>query len=239
MLIIDLIHRSRDVKKGLKIKMKNYNFSLIMTTIVCLLPIILALIIYNDLPDRVVMQWDLQGNPNWSAPKAVAAFGIPVVFAIVNIITLLIIFNDPKRKNISDKLFAITIWILPLASLITVPLILFSAMEISLPINIIVFSFAGLIYILIGNYMPKCKQNYSVGIKIPWTLNDSENWNKTHRLGGFLWTIGGILFIIFGFLPLENNSWLIILLILIALLSFTPILYSYCLYKKNNSKESL
>ena len=54
----------------------------------------------------------------------------------------------------------------------------------------------GLVFIIIGNYLPKCKQNYTVGIKLPWTLNSEENWNKTHRLAGYVFMLCGIMQIV-------------------------------------------
>lgn len=212
-------------------------FVLFITTAVCLLPMVLALAVYNDLPDRVVMQWNLQGEPNWDAPKAYTAFGLPIFFAVINLITLGAIFLDPKRGNISDKLMSIVQWIVPIMSLILVPLILFAAMDATPPMKTIIpvlFTFGGLTFIVVGNYLPKCKQNYTVGIKVPWTLHDEDIWNKTHRLAGFLWIIGGILFITIGFLSLPNTLGLILIISLSALLAIVPILYSYLLYRKKN-----
>jgi uncharacterized membrane protein len=53
--------------------------------------------------------------------------------------------------------------------------------------------FVGMILIVIGNYMPKARQNYTIGIRLPWTLANEENWNRTHRIAGYLWLISGIL----------------------------------------------
>lgn len=65
-------------------------------------------------------------------------------------------------------------------------------MNIGLVVNILV----GAVFIIVGNYLPKNKQNYSVGIKLPWTLDDEENWNKTNRLSGYLFIISGFVFIV-------------------------------------------
>ena len=59
-------------------------------------------------------------------------------------------------------------------------------MDIGMLINILI----GVMFVIMGNYMHKIKQNYSVGIKLPWTLNSEENWNRTHRLGSWLFVIG-------------------------------------------------
>ena len=80
---------------------------------------------------------------------------------------------------------------------------------------------------IIGNYLPKCKQNYTVGIKTPWTLNNEEVWNKTHKISGYLWVIGGFIITISSFIGFES-----IMLVVLIIIAFVPIVYSYILYKK-------
>ena len=94
-------------------------------------------------------------------------------------------------------------------------------MEMMMPI------FIGLIFTVIGNYMPKCKQNYTIGIKIPWTLNNEENWNKTHRFAGFLWVVCGIAIMLTGFL---GNFWIFLPIALVMVI--VPVIYSYVLHRK-------
>ena len=74
--------------------------------------------------------------------------------------------------------------------------------------------------------MPKCKQNYTMGIKLPWTLADEEVWNKTHRLAGFLWTMGGIIIVATAFL----NS-IVLFFSVTALLVIIPTVYAFVIYK--------
>ncbi len=85
----------------------------------------------------------------------------------------------------------------------------------------------GILFMVVGNYIPKSKQSYTVGIKLPWTLASTENWNKTSRLAGKLWIVGGILFIINAFLLYSG-----VLFIVILLMAVIPAVYSFCLYKK-------
>ena len=68
----------------------------------------------------------------------------------------------------------------------------------------------GVLFMIIGNYLPKCKQNYTMGIKLPWTLDDEENWNRTHRFAGFLWVAGGVVIAINAFLKWE---WLFLVVV--------------------------
>lgn len=105
-----------------------------------------------------------------------------------------------------------------------------SAFNIEFNIGSICIAFMGLLFIIIGNYMPKTKQNYTIGLKIPWTLNDEANWNATHRFAGRLWVIGGILILPAAFLPITVLPWVLVVIIpLVAL----PVIYSGVYYKKN------
>ena len=88
----------------------------------------------------------------------------------------------------------------------------------------------GLLFVVIGNYLPKCKRNYTLGIKVKWTLANEENWNATHRFAGKVWVLGGLLMMIGGFLP--RGISLLIMIGAALLLGFVPMMYSYLYYKK-------
>jgi hypothetical protein len=92
----------------------------------------------------------------------------------------------------------------------------------------------GMLFVIIGNYLPKCKQSYTLGIKLPWTLNSEANWNATHRIGGKVWMLGGLLLTQCVFLP-KNLLGVVILLILPALV-LVPVVYSFVYYNRQEKK---
>jgi uncharacterized membrane protein len=81
-----------------------------------------------------------------------------------------------------------------------------------------------------GNYLPKCKQNRTIGIKLPWTLADEENWNATHRAGGKMMVVAGLLILLCIFLPTDIS--LIATLILTLALVIVISVYSYLYHRK-------
>lgn len=87
----------------------------------------------------------------------------------------------------------------------------------------------GILLIITGNYLPKCRQNYTAGIRLPWTLASEENWNRTHRLGGKTMVIAGIIIVVCSFVKV-NFAFLIIPIIAAVII---PAVYSYMLYRKN------
>ena len=90
----------------------------------------------------------------------------------------------------------------------------------------------GAMFVVIGNWLPKCAQTYTMGIKLPWTLDSEANWNATHRFGGKVWVLGGFVTMLSAF---YSNFWS--LLIIIVLMVIAPTVYSY-LYYRNHEKEN-
>jgi hypothetical protein len=104
------------------------------------------------------------------------------------------------------------------------------ALNWKLELKMLLFPMLGLCFIAMGNWMPKIKQNSTLGIKIKWTLYSEENWNKTHRFAGFVWVIGGVLFCLMGFVPGETLVFLLPLQIIV--LACVPTVYSWLLARK-------
>ncbi|MBR7074600.1 MAG: DUF1648 domain-containing protein [Oscillospiraceae bacterium] len=207
--------------------MKNKK-TLIITSLICLLPLLAGALVYSRLPEQVATHFDLQGNPDGWSSRAFAAFGLPGILLAVNLLLPFLLRADPKHKNMSGALVNITIWTVPLVSLLCSGLTLGRALGYDLRIEMVLPVFMGVLFILIGNYLPKTKQSYTMGIKLPWTLASEENWNRTHRLAGFLWVIGGAFFIVMSFI-----GWnFIAFLIPITLMVLVPTVYSYLLYRK-------
>ncbi|MCM1466919.1 MAG: SdpI family protein [Alistipes sp.] len=200
---------------------------LIITTLICLLPIVYGLKVYDALPDMVPTHWGADGEINGYSSKAFAVFGLPVFLAFLNVIVNVAVMADPKKVNHSEKMKAVVAWFIAVLSLIVVPVCLLAAQGISVNVSFIVPLIVGVIFLLVGNYLPKCKRNYTIGIKLPWTLDSDENWNRTHRLAGYVWTVGSLLFLLAALF----GKGLLMLPIMI-LMAVIPCVYSFILYRK-------
>ena len=208
--------------------MKAEKRTMILTTLVCLLPLIAGALVYNKLPESVPVHFDFNGEPNGWAGRAVAAFGMPSLMLAINLFLPFALNADPKRQNMSEALKNVVIWTIPVLSVICSGATLAKGLGYDVKIEVILPVFMGLLFVIIGNYLPKTKQSYTMGIKLPWTLNSEENWNRTHRLAGFLWVVGGLIFIAMSFI-----GWTLpVFLIVLAVMTLVPIGYSYMLYKK-------
>ncbi|MBR1566956.1 MAG: DUF1648 domain-containing protein [Oscillospiraceae bacterium] len=207
--------------------MKNKK-TLIITSLICLLPILVGALVYRRLPETVATHFDINGEPNGWSSRAFAVFGLPGILLAVNLLLPFLLRADPKHKNMSGALVNITLWTIPVLSLLCSGLTLGFALGYDTRIDKVLPVFIGLLFILIGNYLPKTKQSYTMGIKLPWTLASEENWNRTHRLAGFLWVLGGVFFMVMSFIGWSPIAFLIPL----AVMVFVPAVYSYLLYRQ-------
>lgn len=202
---------------------------LVLTTIVCLLPIVAGVILYPQLPDQIATHWGFDNEPDGWSGKAFAVFGLPGMMAALNLILPLALAADPKNQNMSPVLLKICLWIMPVVSVLCSAGTLAYALGYEVNIAQFVPALIGVLFIFIGNYLPKTKQSYTMGIKLPWTLNSEENWNRTHRLGGFLWVLGGVAFIVLSIFKWWN---LYVFFAILFVMVIVPSVYSYLLYRK-------
>lgn len=207
--------------------LKKYKWSVLLTSLITICPILIGLCLWNRLPDTIATHFGSNHTANGWSSKPFAVFGIPLIMLGIHLLCLWATVNDPKRKNIHDKIFKLILWIIPVMSLVVCNACYVIALGYSVDIGMIVQLMIGVLFIIIGNYMHKVKQNYTVGIKIPWTLYSEENWNRTHRLGAWLWILCGIVFVINSVLQRDT----VVLAAILALL-LVPMLYSFILYKK-------
>lgn len=207
--------------------MKNKKM-LIWTSLVCLIPILVGAAVYSRLPETMATHWNLNGEADGWSSRAFAVFGLPGILLAVNLFLPFALKADPKHENMSDKLVLISLWTIPLVSLLCSGLTLARGLGYEVRVERWVPIFMGVLFIVIGNYLPKTKQSYTMGIKLPWTLNSEENWNRTHRLAGFLWVLGGVYFIVMSFIGWSLPAFLLPLAVMILV----PTAYSYLLYKK-------
>ena len=204
---------------------------LIITSLIILIPIVIGLILWDKLPDQVPVHWNMSGEVDDYATKTQAVFLMPLVLVAFQWICVLGTSLDPKKQNINDKMFTLVLWIIPIISLLCNSMVYATVLGHKVSVEIIMPLFMGALFIVIGNYLPKCKQSYTMGIKLPWTLDDEENWNKTHRMAGFLWVIGGIIVMATAFL---GAFWLFFVVLIPMVI--VPTVYSYLLYKKSKKE---
>jgi len=207
---------------------RNNKGTLIISSLLILLPILIGILLWNQLPESIATHWGLDGEADGWSSRTFAVVMLPLIMFMVHWLCVLVTVADPKRKNIEGKPFGMVLWICPLISLMAGTTIYATALGAELNINLFLPIIMGIMFVVIGNYLPKCKPNYTVGIKVPWTLNDEENWNHTHRFAGKVWVVGGLVVIATAFLEQP-----FIFLVFLLIMAVIPMLYSYLYYRKH------
>jgi len=210
---------------------------------IALVPLVYLLSIWQGLPEEMAMHFDLKGNPDRYGNKsellimaaALSAMSILIYFGLSNIYKI-----DPKKyaADNKDRLhrmgFAIAIFIVALTCFI-----IYSTSKANMRMSMrYIFAGIGLLLCLMGNYMHTIKPNYFAGLRLPWTLNNEDNWRKTHLLAGKLWFIGGLVIAILCLL-VPGTAAIVLFFIATIVLILVPVVYSYRLYKKNDQAKSL
>ena len=208
--------------------MKASKKEMILSVVLCLLPIVLGLIMWKDLPERVPTHFDLNSQPDRYSSKAFAVFVLPILMAALDALCLFGLKSDPKADKHSKVLVRFMLWFIPGLCILAYSLCLLAAVGKNVNIALILQLLIGVVFIIAGNYLPKCRRNYTMGIKLPWTLDDDDNWNYTHRLGGFVWVIAGLVQLVNAFV---GNPWLFFVTIAVAVL--LPTAASYIYYRRH------
>lgn len=211
---------------------KKNKWLMLVTSVIIVLPILAGALLWDKLPEQVPYHWGINGEVDGWASKPVAVFVLPLVMLAVQWLCVLATGLDPKAKNVATgKMMGIVLWIIPVLNLFLHVMVYLAAFGRKVDMAAIMPLFMGVLFVVIGNYLPKCKQSYTMGIKLPWTLSDEENWNKTHRLAGKLWVAGGLLTMCCALLT-GVASFIVMMGILLAMCAI-PTVYSYRYYKKH------
>jgi uncharacterized membrane protein len=217
--------------------MKKTTQSLLLALVLLAIPFCYAAYIYPSLPETIPTHFNIKGeadayggkNSIFLGPGIMSVVGLFVFFVLSNIKSL-----DPKRYKEQDdsmyKKFALfTVAFLSLISCI----IIFSSSNQSIDIGKLLLPALGLSFAGFGWYMPKIHQNYFAGFKLPWTLENEDNWNETHKLAGTVWMFGGW-FQVIATITLSSKPAFICFMIATAIMVIIPTVFSYRMFKNGN-----
>ncbi len=218
------------------------NFFKKLVWLIIIAPSIYLAIVWNKVPSKIAIHFDIHGNPDKYGNKKEFLFfmGIMILVSIGIYLLLTNVYRIDPKKHAADNKYRLQ----RLAFTIVVFMAVISFMVIYAGISGVVrlnmrymFAIMGLFWAIIGNYMHNIKPNYFAGFRLPWTLENEENWRKTHLLAGKLWFVGGLLITIICLIIPIKLLIPFFILILIPLI-IIPAIYSYVLYKKQKTLNS-
>lgn len=218
--------------------MKSNTKNLGLALLLIAAPLVYAAYVYPNLPDTIPTHFNISGEADAYGGKDSIFLG-PGIMAVVGLFVFVLLSNiksfDPKRyKAVDDglyKKFALfTVAFLSMISFI----IIFSASNHSIDIGKLLLPAVGLAFAGFGWYMPKLHQNYFAGFKLPWTLENEDNWNETHKLAGKIWKYGGLAQAIAALL-LPNIAGFIVFFSITLIMVVVPSVFSYRMFKRGNT----
>ena len=213
---------------------KNHKWEAVISSIVILLPMVIGLVMWKQLPATMVSHWGADGVADGTASKAFMVFGMPLIFLAIHWFMLWVMMAVDKDNTQNDKIVGICYGILPVMSLVVHVFIYSVALGKEWNMIALIPVVIGAAFMWIGNYLPKTTRNRTMGIKMHWTMGNDENWNKTHRLGGKLWFWGGMIIMASALLPVKLMVGVMVVSIAISVI--VPTVYSYSIYKKHKAE---
>jgi len=197
-----------------------------------IVPLLIIGIFNNSLPDQIPIHWSLDGSVQYGSHITLWINGsMGILFAFLFPILRKI---DPRSKNY-DKFgkyydeFQIFMMLFFIA--LTSVIVSESLNPGRINVEMVIVLLVGILFTIIGNMMPKFKNNFFIGIRTPWTLANEEVWNRTHRLGGIMWFFGGLV-IITAAIILNNGALFTVVAGVTLTISIVPIFMSYFWFRE-------
>ena len=190
----------------------------IYTTLLTLLSALPGVIVYTKIPDRIATHFGINGEPDGWSSKVFAVFGLPLVLAALHMIACIITNLDERTEK--QKITGILHFVIPATAFAVQTMIMLYALGILSDVPTVSVCILSVLFIVLGNYLPKTRQNSAVGVRTKKTLSDERVWEKTNRLAGYLMTAAGVISLVILFLGLALLAFVILTTALIV-----PVIY--------------
>ncbi len=210
--------------------MTTRNTTLIVTVLI-VLAALAGLLFWNQLPDPMASHWNIDGQVNGTTSKLAGVFLLPAMSLGLLLLFLLIPVIDPLKANIAKFRGTYNTFIV----LLTVFLVYVHGLQLAwnlghvFRMNVALLPAVGLLFILMGFVIEKAKRNFFIGIRTPWTLSSDTVWDETHRAGGLLFKLSGVIALIGALFP-DYSLWFVLVPAIGSAL-FT-VVYSYVLFAR-------
>ncbi len=210
--------------------MKENKGKIILSSALVLFPMVIGLLLWNVLPQQIVTHWGADGAADGWGSKAFAIIGMPLLMFGMHFLCAFLALRVSKNTAQKGKVLEMLFWTCPIISVV-VNLVKYSvALGMDINVRLLMPVVLGIVFVIMGYYLPNCTSNSMISIKVEWTLNDDENWTLTHRFGGIIWQVCGFLLIIMEYLAGSVGEILFPMVLLVIV--FAPVIYSYVLFKQ-------
>lgn len=202
-----------------------------------LLAFVAAALMYPFLPERLASHWNASGEVDGYTAKGWGLFLLPAVLALMALIFILIPRIDPLKANIEKfrGYYEGFVLLLMLVMLAVFAMVLLWNQGVRISPNVLMPLILSPLFFCLGVLCEKSRPNWFIGIRTPWTLSNERVWEKTHRVGGKLFKIAGVLGLAGVFF--QKWSFLFVLVPVVAVALYT-VVYSYVAYQQEIKKAA-
>lgn len=213
--------------------MKKHLFAIIIVT----MAIAIWAIAWPHLPDTIATHWNMAGEIDGTSQKVYGMLSMVCIMPALYIFLNFIVKIDPKFNPKAEN-YEQTVKIVRLMNHVLLVVLFIGNIHIianglgynNLFTNHLAEFAIGSLFLVLGNYLPKCKPSFFIGVCTPWTLSNDEVWRRTHRFSGKVCALLGLLMISSVFVPVDWKGYVIITLIFSSAIIAT--VYSYVVYRK-------
>jgi len=194
--------------------------------------VIFSLAVYSRLPDRVPVHWGVSGEPDRYGSRLEGAFLMPAIMIALWVLMTWLPSRDPRAANIAkfrgsyDIVMAILLAFMAGVHVLA----LGNALGWAVDITTVVLVGIGLLFVVLGNLLPRARSNFIFGIRTPWTLSSDTVWARSHRVGGYVMVGAGLLTIVAAFLGRPVGVAVALVSLFVA--SIVPVVYSYIAWSR-------
>jgi len=200
--------------------------------VIAALAVAMSIWAYPQLPPTVATHWSLNGTPDGYSSRLWALVIVPLMLVVMTVIFNVLPKIDPRHENYAK--FLSSYWLIANAVIVFLlvahGLIIAAGLGFSIKIDRLMPLGIGLLFVFLGNFLTRVEPNWFVGIRTPWTLSSDTVWRRTHRTGGWVFVIGGLVLASTALLP--RAAFLPLLVATIVIMPAIPIVQSYLLWKR-------
>jgi uncharacterized membrane protein len=187
---------------------------------------------YPRLPPTMATHWNFNGTPDGFSSRLVAVAIMPALLVFMTVLFNVLPKVDPRRENYGR--FLSSYWLIANAVIVFLlvahAMVIASGLGFDVKIDRLMPFGIGLLFVFLGNYLTRVEPNWFVGIRTPWTLSSDTVWRRTHRTGGWVFVIGGLVLASTVLLP--RSAFLPLFIAIVVIMPGIPIVQSYILWKR-------
>ena len=192
---------------------------------------VVGVALWDKLPLQMATHWGVNNEPNGWMSRPMAVFGLPIICAVLHLFCIFATDKDKRKENLHRKSVAMVLWIIPVAcwvcSAFTYGYVFYEKINVGLICCLLV----GLLFIALGNQLPRQMQNHVFGIRTKLTLSDEDVWRASHRFGGWVMTLGGVVIVVCALL----QWWWVIIAVFVVVFAAT-LVYPRWYYNQREKK---